>query len=374
MWAHSTLFVVWVLVWCGTCARASFYQCSVPALDTGACPGAISDAAIAAGFCAKAFKKDLKKPRGLEVTPQGDILVVERGTSTANILLLHDDDGDQVAEGKTVLVEQAGLNHGLAYRDGFIYASSSTTVFRWPFTSGTRTPIAAAAETVVHSMNADGQGGAPLGHTTRTLVFDAPGRLYISIGSAGNVDSDSYRSRIRRFSMLSLPAGGIAFQAGEVFADGLRNEVGLAFDGTGVLWGVENGADNLNRADLGGDITNENPAEELNRFPEAEKGKHWGYPYCFSEYRLPLGTGQGPGTVWAWPSFMRDGMHDDAWCRANTQRSVMAMQSHSAPLGITFLDKRAPAKQAPGASRPCSGMPVLIVLFYPYIRSILPLY
>ena len=42
-------------------------------------------------------------------------------------------------------------------------------------------------------------------------------------------------------------------------ADGLRNEVGLAFDRHGVLWGVENGADNLMRSDLGGDIHNDNP-------------------------------------------------------------------------------------------------------------------
>ena len=52
----------------------------------------------------------------------------------------------------------------------------------------------------------------------------------------------------------------IDFSLGEVFADGLRNEVGLAFDAHGVLWGVENGADNLVRDDLGGDIHNDNPA------------------------------------------------------------------------------------------------------------------
>ena len=52
----------------------------------------------------------------------------------------------------------------------------------------------------------------------------------------------------------------IDFSLGEVFADGLRNEVGLAFDSHGVLWGVENGADNLVRDDIGGDIHNDNPA------------------------------------------------------------------------------------------------------------------
>ena len=47
---------------------------------------------------------------------------------------------------------------------------------------------------------------------------------------------------IRRFDLNegNLP---LNFQLGLVFADGLRNEVGLAFDRHGILWGVENGAD-----------------------------------------------------------------------------------------------------------------------------------
>jgi hypothetical protein len=39
--------------------------------------------------------------------------------------------------------------------------------------------------------------------------------------------------------------------------------VGLRADEKGNLWGVENGMDDLNRTDLGGDIHNENPGEEL---------------------------------------------------------------------------------------------------------------
>ena len=72
------------------------------------------------------------------------------------------------------------------------------------------------------------------------------------------MDADSHRSRIRRFDLNNaiLP---LDFQNGEVFADGLRNEVGLAFDKHGILWGVENGADRLARSDLGGDIHNDNP-------------------------------------------------------------------------------------------------------------------
>jgi len=200
--------------------------------------------------------------------------------------------------------------------------------------------------TVVRNMNADGQGGAPSGHRTRTLVFDDKGRLYVSIGSAGNVDSTSYRSRIRRFDLyddamtaIDIPSGGIDFQGGYVFADGLRNEVGLAFDKDGILWGVENSADELEREDLGGDIHNENPGEELNRFSTDDEGKHWGYPWCWSEYYLPPSVGGGKGTVWAWPmDDIKEGFITtfDEWCRENTMPSVMAMQAHSAPLGITF--------------------------------------
>jgi glucose/arabinose dehydrogenase len=100
----------------------------------------------------------------------------------------------------------------------------------------------------------------------------------------------------------------------KVFADGLRNEVGLAFDKFGTLWGVENGADQLNRPDLGGDIHNGNPAEEMNRF-NGSVGQHYGYPYCFSTDNLP---GYAKGTQFAWPTFMNDGTHTDEWCRNAT--------------------------------------------------------
>ena len=89
----------------------------------------------------------------------------------------------------------------------------------------------------------------------RTLAFDAEGKwLYVSIGSNGNVDADSFRSRIRRFDISTYINQPFAYNDGEIFADGLRNEVGLAFDSYGDLWGVENGADNLYRSDLGGDM------------------------------------------------------------------------------------------------------------------------
>jgi glucose/arabinose dehydrogenase len=119
-----------------------------------------------------------------------------------------------------------------------------------------------------------------------------------------------------------------------VFADGLRNEVGLTFDPQGRLWGVENGSDDLSRADLGGDIHNDNPAEEMNLF--AEPGRFYGYPYCWSEHTLA--AGRGAGTQWAYRS--GDPTHGDAWCQdpANNLPPKFSLPAHVAPLDIIFYD------------------------------------
>jgi len=290
---------------------------------------------VAEGLRVRVFAGCLEAPRGLLQTSWGDVLVVE--AIAGRITALWDSDGDGLADSRAVVATAPSLNHGLAFSGGFLYASSDTTVYRWALADGSR--AGADREVVIHSMNANGNGGAPRGHWTRTLEFDSLGRLYVSIGSAGNVDRDSFRARIRRFDLPGgLPPGGIGFASGEIFADGLRNEVGLAFDSHGVLWGVENGADNLWRTDLGGDIHNDNPAEELNRFPESDAGKHYGYPWCWTEYQLASGLGQGPGAVWAWPSTMGDGVHTDAWCRANSVPPALALPAHWAPLGITFYN------------------------------------
>jgi glucose/arabinose dehydrogenase len=125
------------------------------------------------------------------------------------------------------------------------------------------------------------------------------------------------------------------FMTGEVFADGLRNEVAMDFAPDGTLWGAGNSADKLYRADLGGSIFNDNPAEEVHRF--ATKGQNYGYPYCWREYELPLGMGRG--TAWAWPNTSETILSKvvtDEQCRSDYNVPELAMQAHSAPLGLTF--------------------------------------
>lgn len=290
------------------------------------------------GFCYHWFTNKLvKSPRSIFITDGGNVLVLERGSSPSSVVFLQDLNNDGVADSSYVIAQVGGLTHGLTVAYGKVYASTDTTVYRWSYSEG-QTTISTDIETAVYNMNADGKGGAPQGHTTRTLVHSkSSGYLYISIGSYSNIDLTSYRSAIRRVLLTSpIPSIGYDFSNLEVFAYGLRNEVGLALDKHDILWGVENSGDNLYREDLGGDIHNDNPAEELNRFYKA--GLNFGYPYCFTEFNLSKEVGLGKGSIWAWPSTMNDGIHNDSWCCSQTIPPTIAIQAHSAPLGITFFN------------------------------------
>jgi glucose/arabinose dehydrogenase len=286
----------------------------------------LANAGLPAGFCAWTWASGLSSPRGIMRNANGDLLVVEAGSD--RIALLFDGDGNGVSDTseRVTLAAASGLNHGIAMQGGYLYASSDSTVYRWPYTGGRQ--ALGTAQTVV--------SGLPTGgHSTRTLLFDGDGRLYVAIGSGSNVDTNSSRAKIIRYAASAL-SGGATYAQGEVFAEGLRNEVGLTLDSQGRVWGVENGLDNLIRTDLGGDIHNDNPGEELNLF--ATPGLFYGYPYCWSEFLLPTGVGMGPNTQWAHPQSISDGTHTDVWCQnaANVVRPILSMQAHSAPLDIKF--------------------------------------
>jgi len=110
---------------------------------------------------------------------------------------------------------------------------------------------------------------------------------------------------------------------------------------------VENGVDELSRADLGGDIHDQNPGEEINLF--ADEGAFYGYPYCWSQYNLTTVTTPRL-TQYAQPNFMNDGTHTDAWCQntTNVKPPKYAMRAHTAPLDILFYNgegKNFPVKE-----------------------------
>ena len=276
-------------------------------------------------FCMIRYATGVTGARGLLFAPNGDLVVAGNG----QIRILFDTNGNgvsEVSERSTFASLQNG-NHGLALTATHLYASSPATVVRWTYAAGQRTSTG-AAETVVRGI---GTGG----HVTRTLAIDSMNRLYVSIGSSSNLDSatgttpPAARALIRRYALSSIPSGGYDVADGELFASGLRNEVGMTFDSQGRMWGVENGRDNLL-----GDAHYDNPAEEVNLFNTAMPGRSYGYPFCWSEGVWTNPMAGGPGTQhldMEMPGAFTEGMCQNA---SLVVPPAFAMRAHLAPLDI----------------------------------------
>jgi hypothetical protein len=67
----------------------------------------------------------LRNPRGIDTAPNGDILIVDKGTQT--ILALWETTEGKVESVVLAQTAQLNLNHAIKWRNNFLYASSSTT-------------------------------------------------------------------------------------------------------------------------------------------------------------------------------------------------------------------------------------------------------
>jgi len=288
------------------------------------CTNPYPTAVVPEGFCVEEWASGIERPRHIESVSNGDIIVLENGKNQV-IVMWSNKNGTSGANERATLARAPGLNHGLTIYNNYLYASSETTLFRWKYTEGQREYLG-DFQVVVQDMPSGG-------HYTRTPQFDQQGNLFLSVGSLSNVDKNSDRARVNFFTKQQLENIPLQWQASKVWADGLRNEVGLRLDKQGRLWGVMNGMDNLYRKDLGGDIHQTNPAEELSLL-EKENG-YYGYPKCWAEYYIADGKGKGAGTMWAHQDFLAQGGSDE-WCRTNSIRPTLPLQPHTAPLDILF--------------------------------------
>ena len=242
------------------------------------------------GFRLGTFAGGLGAPRFMAVSPSGDLMVSI--PSRGQVVMLPDRDGDGKADATVVVASGLNRPHGLAFHRGFLYVAETGAVVRFPYRAGERT--AGAPEVVVPDLP---KGG---GHWTRTIAFGPDGKLYVSVGSSCNVceEADPRRAAILQFN----PDG----TGGRIFARGIRNAVGIAFHPqTGDLWATNNGRDWL-----GDDF----PPETI---LIVKDGAHHGWPYC-NGTRIPD------------PDFGRPD-----FCRT-TAIPALEIQSHSAPLGLTF--------------------------------------
>ncbi|RKO99784.1 hypothetical protein CXG81DRAFT_27483 [Caulochytrium protostelioides] len=289
--------------------------------------------------------------RGMTLDPgSGDLLALSR--SSQQVIAIWEDASDPTGFTNATILDVASLpgspvlalTHGLTYYQANLLVSSATDVYQFPYPSGSRKAITNPPRTVVSNIAGGGRGGAPLGHQTRSIEISPDGQwLYVQIGSLNNVDEDSSRSQIRRvpwaeaLAAINADTGSIDFSDMEVFADGLRNAVAFAHDQKGQLWAADNGADEIERPDIGLDHQ-ENPVEEINLL--ASSGQFYGYPFCFSSNETST---DGTVVQRAMPATKDDGVHSDAWCQDpnNNTGPLATLPAHSSPIAMAFMPSHA---------------------------------
>jgi glucose/arabinose dehydrogenase len=261
-------------------------QGSIPTLKMPTAQGwaAGQRPAAAAGLKVNAFAAGLKHPRWIEVLPNGDVTVAEAlqsggrprtlfdhamvatmrraaaiGVSPNRITLLRDADGDGVAEQRHTLLDNLNQPFGMALVANTFYVGNTDGVMAFAYTAGTTTISTPGQRLTTFK---------PGGHWTRSLLPSRDGRrLYIGVGSLSNIGEHGMEAEQGRACIYELD---LATNRCRIFAEGLRNPVGLAWEPiTNRLWTVVNERDGL------GDET---PPDYLTAVTD---GGFYGWPYCY---------------------------------------------------------------------------------------------
>jgi glucose/arabinose dehydrogenase len=143
--------------------------------------------------------------------------------SANRITLLRDSNGDGIVDRRTTFLE-GGLNspYGMALVGNDFYVANTDSVMRFHYEAG-QTRIADNGSKV-----ADLPGGPLNHHWTKNLVATEDGsKLYVSVGSNSNVGENGIDKEEGRAAIWEIdPKTGTH----RVFASGLRNPNGLAFE------------------------------------------------------------------------------------------------------------------------------------------------
>ncbi|KAH9876246.1 hypothetical protein J1614_004125, partial [Plenodomus biglobosus] len=292
---------------------------------------------IAKGWKMTKVAGGLTQPRGLIFDTAGNLLVVQNGLGITG----HKIGPNGCLTSSKTIITQRNLNHGIALsHDGKkLYASSATSVFTWDYNASTMR-VSDESTTIITGMDSRG-------HVTRTLAIPPkhPDLLIVSHGSNDNFDYGSAdmktgRSCVKVFNTSAIPSEGYNYATGGYqMGYGLRNEVGLAFDGNGMLWGVENSSDELHRTidGISVDIHADNPADELNYLgdPSRENVNWYGYPTCYT-CSAPDAITDRKFTVGDQFVLEPNATFSDDTCKERSVPPRLGFPAHSAPLDAKF--------------------------------------
>ena len=207
------------------------------------------------GFHVSVFATGFQQPRWLAIAPNGDVFVAD--SAAGEVVVLEDRQQSGKAANRSVFADHLTLPFGIAFHDNFVYVANTNQVVRFPFDPNTSKRLG-DAEPIL-----DLPGLGYNQHWTRSLAFSHDGtRLFVSVGSQTNV---SIESDPRRAAVLVADPDGKNMQ---VYASGLRNAVGIAFQ-NGQLWATVN-----ERDDLGDDVPSD-------YFTHITVGGFYGWPYSY---------------------------------------------------------------------------------------------
>ena len=283
----------------------------------------------ASGLKVNAFATGLQHPRWIHVLPNGGVLVAEAqqvpepvrsvfgyamqatmrradalGVSANRITLLRDTNGDGTAEKRETFMERLNQPFGMALVGDTFYVGNTDGVVAFPYAAGAERITAPGRKLATFK---------PGGHWTRSLLPSPDGKkLFVGVGSLSNIAESGMAVEEGRAAIYELD---LADGGSRIFAGGLRNPVGLAWEPqTGVLWTVVNERDGL------GDET---PPDYLT---SVRDGGFYGWPYCY------------------WGQTVDDRVPQDPAAVAKAITPDYALGGHTASLGLCWM----PAGTLPG--------------------------
>lgn len=284
-------------------------------------------------------------PRHLVVDEEGDVYarLTLRGQDddeqegeepTGGLAAFRDTDGDGIADRVERVDDTFGTGIGL--HGGYLYYSTSMTVYRRPLEDGALLP-GETVETVISGFLQQGQ------HATKPVAFDDAGNLYVTVGAPSNACQEETRTPgspgLDPCPQLERQAGIWRFDAdrtgqtqqadGVRHATGLRNALGIAWNGrVGALYATQHGRDSL--FDLWNDLYTQEESAELpaEEFMRVDEGDDFGWPYCYWDHLQER-------RVLA-PEYGGDGQ-EQGRC-AEMEEPLAAFPGHWAPNDLVFYD------------------------------------
>lgn len=250
---------------------------------------------VADGFSIGLFVKGIGNARDLEFSDGG--VLVASIPSEGKVVALPDKDLDGGADQAVEILLGLNKPHGIAFFDGKLFVVEETRVSRYLWNESM---LAARKDKELFSLPRGGR------HTTRSIVFDKMGKMYVSIGSRCDV---CFEEHPWIGSVIVSDSEG---RSPRIFSKGLRNAVFITVDPVSdKVWVTEMGRDFL------GDNL---PPDEINILAD---GGDYGWPVCYGN------------KVWD-----RDfAKRDSSYC-SSTIAPVYEIPAHSAPLGLTFVNSK----------------------------------